>query len=58
MIGKQVLPFGKSEKSEFIYSGSLGLSGVFGGPISVGPDDIGSDHMYGISYHLNKHMKP
>ena len=28
MIGKQVLAFGKSEKSEFIYIGSFGLSGV------------------------------
>ena len=28
MIGKQVLAFGKSEKLEFIYIGSFGLSGV------------------------------
>ena len=28
VIGKQVLAFGKSEKSEFIYIGSFGLSGV------------------------------
>ena len=28
MIRKQVLAFGKSEKSEFIYIGSFGLSGV------------------------------
>ena len=27
MVGKQVLAFGKSEKSEFIYIGSFGLSG-------------------------------
>ena len=48
VIRKQVLAFGKSEKSEFIYIGSFGLSGVtrIWGPISVGPDDIGSDHMY------------
>ena len=28
VIGKQILAFGKSEKSEFIYIGSFGLSGV------------------------------
>ena len=47
-IVKHFSAFGKSEKSENFLIGSFGLSGVtcIWGPISVGPNDIGSDHMY------------
>ena len=38
------LPYRKIDR--FKYLRSLGLSNSLGGPISVGPDDIRSDHMY------------
>ena len=45
---KTSFSFDKSKNSEFIYIGSFSLSGGIRiwGPKSVGPDDIGSDHMY------------
>ena len=48
MIRKQVLAFGKSEKSEFINIGIFAASreGVKGGAISGGLLQIGRDHMY------------
>ena len=48
MIGKQVLAFGKSEKSEFINIGIFAalLDGVKGGAISGGLRQIRRDHMY------------
>ena len=48
MIGKQVLAFGKSEKSEFINIGIFAASGGLkeGGAISGGLHQIGRDHMY------------
>ena len=48
VIGKQVLAFGKSEKSEFINIGTFAASseGVKGGAITGGLRQIGGDHMY------------
>ena len=50
VIGKQVLAFGKSEKSEFINIGILlpRLEGVKGGAILGGLRQIGRDHMYDV----------
>ena len=50
MIGKQVLAFGKSEKSEFINIGIFAASsgGIKGGAISGGLCQIGRDHMYAM----------
>ena len=48
MIGKQLLAFGKSEKSEFIYIGSFGLSGV----THIWGPNIGRSRRYPVWSHV------
>ena len=48
VIGKQVWAFGKSEKSEFIYIGSFGLSGL----IRIWGPNIGRSRRYRVWSHV------
>ena len=53
MIGKQVLAFGKSKKSEFIYIGSFVLSGV----TRIWGPNIGRSRRYRVWSHVCKYME-